>query len=60
MAWGLNPSGNPVAVADRSGEVLLLLDEDGRLKHAVKVSGADVPISREDLLRHYQIVRHQL
>ena len=27
MAWGTSPSGTPVAVADRSGEVLLLLDE---------------------------------
>ena len=50
MAWGLNPSGNPVAVADRSGEVLLLLDEDGRLKHAVKVNSADHRHDRITLL----------
>ncbi|MBQ0007554.1 MAG: hypothetical protein KBT40_02385, partial [bacterium] len=50
MAWGLNPSGNPVAVADRSGDVLLLLDEGGRLKHAVKVNSADHRHDRITLL----------
>ena len=50
MAWGLNSSGNPVAVADRSGDVLLLLDEGGRLKHAVKVNSADHRHDRVTLL----------
>ncbi|MBQ0080044.1 MAG: MFS transporter [Alistipes sp.] len=41
MAWGTSPSKVPVAVADQSGTVLLILNENGRLRHAVKVKNAD-------------------
>ena len=49
-AWGKSPSGVPVAVADRSGSVLMILDEKGRLQHAVKVNSADHQHDRITLL----------
>lgn len=51
IAWGTSASGAPVAVADQSGAVLLLLDKGGRLKHAVKVNSADHQHERITLLQ---------
>lgn len=50
MAWGISPSGAPVAVANRSGNVLMILDGKGRLQHAVKVNSADHQHDRITLL----------
>lgn len=46
----MNPSGLPCAVADQTGSVLLLMNNNGKLRHTVKVNNADHPHDRITLL----------
>ena len=45
-----NETGQPCAIADQSGSVLLIMDDNGQLAHSVKVDNANNPHDRITML----------